>query len=152
MADKYTERCVSFAELTLNELYEIVRLRHQVFVMEQKCFFMDADRYDQTAHHYMLFAEDGSLAGYTRLFDVNNPYPGYMSIGRVVTHPDHRNKKCGRLLMSNSIIRIKELFGNHPIKIGAQGYLKGFYASLGFIDVGEYYLEDGIPHLKMVRL
>ena len=85
-------------------------------------------------------------------FDVDNPYPGYLSIGRVVTHPEHRNKKCGQLLMTNSIIKIKELFGNHPIKIGAQGYLKGFYASLGFNDVGEYYLEDGIPHLEMVRL
>ena len=65
MADKYTEKCVPFAELTLTELYEVLRLRHQVFVMEQKCFFMDADRNDQMAYHYMLFAEDGSLAGYT---------------------------------------------------------------------------------------
>lgn len=150
MSDRFLEKCVPFTGLTLNELYEILRLRLQVFIIEQKSFFLDSDRFDQVAYHYMLFADDGALIGYTRLFDLNNPYPGYICIGRVVVHPDYRNKKLGNLLMKNSIWKIRELYGNHPIKIGAQGYVKEFYASLGFRETGEYYLEDGVPHLKMV--
>jgi len=150
MENRFTEKCVPFNELTVHELYEILRLRLEVFVIEQKSFFVDADRLDQIAYHLLLFDENGLLAGYTRMFDRNHPYPGYLSIGRVVVHPDYRNKKCGQLLMAKSINKVKELFGHHPIKIGAQGYAKGFYTSLGFNDVGEYYLEDGVPHLKMV--
>ncbi|MEP7267629.1 MAG: GNAT family N-acetyltransferase [Saprospiraceae bacterium] len=146
----FFEKCVLYNQLSLDELYEILRLRHLVFVIEQDCIFMDADRFDRMAHHLLLFDEKGILAGYSRLFDIGNPYPGFLSIGRVVTHPDYRNKKCGKQLMQSSIFRIRNLFGNHPIKIGAQAYLKDFYKSFGFKDIGQYYLEDSIPHLKMI--
>lgn len=143
-------KCVPYESLTLHELYEVLRLRHLVFVLEQKCLFMDMDRYDQKAHHVMIFDADHRLLACTRLFDQNSPYPGYLSIGRVVTHPDVRNKKIGYKLMEISLQKIRQFFGDHPIKIGAQAYLKGFYGSFGFLDIGEYYYEDGIPHLKMV--
>ena len=150
MNESVTIEFKPFAQLSLQELYDILHLRHIVFIVEQKCIFIDTDGFDQQAHHVMI-KEDGKLVAYSRLFDHDMQYPGYLSIGRVVNHPDYRNKKYGKLLMQASIEKIKELFGNRPIKIGAQAYLTGFYSSFGFKDIGEYYIEDGIPHLKMVQ-
>lgn len=142
--------CVPYHQLALDDLYEILRLRHLVFVIEQQCIFMDMDRYDQKAYHLLMKNESGGLIGYTRLFGLGDPYEGYLSIGRVVTHPDFRNQKVGKQLMRASIDKIYELYGKHPIKIGAQAYLTKFYGSFGFKDIGHYYMEDYIPHLKMV--
>lgn len=150
MSDHLSISCKSFAQLTTFELYEILHLRHIVFSIEQKCLYIDTDGFDQQAYHLMVREQD-TLVAYARLFDVNMPYPGFLSIGRVVTHPDHRNKQYGRLLMQTANLKIKELFGDLPIKIGAQAYLTDFYTSFGFKDIGHYYHEDGIPHLKMVK-
>lgn len=150
MSNSLSISCKSFAQLTTFELYDILHLRHIVFSIEQKCLYIDTDGFDQQAYHLMLI-EQGTLVAYARLFDVNMPYPGFLSIGRVVTHPEHRNKQYGKLLLQTSIQKIRELFGDLPIKIGAQAYLTGFYMSFGFKDIGQYYLEDGIPHLKMVK-
>ena len=141
--------CSRFTELTPNQLYEILHLRNEVFVVEQNCVFQDADHKDQQAYHLMAWAGD-DLAGYTRLLAPGIAYE-QMSIGRVVTSPKHRRSGIGKELMAESIRRCYSLFGEGDIKIGAQLYLKKFYESFGFTQVGEGYLEDGIPHIYMVR-
>ncbi|MFZ1716794.1 MAG: GNAT family N-acetyltransferase [Saprospiraceae bacterium] len=146
----YVISCLPFDQLSPADLYEILKLRHLVFGIEQHCLYVDADGYDQAAYHLIFKNEVGQIVAYTRLFGLNMPYAGYLSIGRVVTHPDFRQIGLGKKLMKESIERVRNLFGKHPIKIGAQGYLAVFYSALGFKDIGSYYLEDGIPHLKMV--
>lgn len=141
-------RLKKFEELTPYELYSILRLRNEVFVVEQNCVFQDADDKDQGCWHYMGFIGN-DLAAYTRLVP-----PGYIydepSIGRVVTSHSYRRTGIGKKLMQGSIEKCYELFGRLPIKIGAQFYLKKFYSSFGFEQVSEIYLEDGIEHIYMV--
>ncbi|RYZ23581.1 MAG: GNAT family N-acetyltransferase [Chitinophagaceae bacterium] len=138
-----------FAQLTPHDLYAIIRLRNAVFVVEQNCVFQDADDKDQGSWHLMGWQGD-LLAAYTRLVPPGLAYPE-PSIGRVVSDPLVRRGGFGRLLMEESIRRCQELFGAGPIRIGAQRYLESFYGSLGFVTEGEPYLEDGIPHVYMVR-
>jgi ElaA protein len=138
----------AFVDLSPAELYKILQLRSEVFVVEQNCVFLDADNKDEGCIHFMGFVND-ALAAYTRLVP-----PGYiyseMSIGRVVTSPKYRSKGLGRELMQRSIELCKEYFGDGDIKIGAQCYLLNFYAALGFKIIGEKYLEDGIEHVHML--
>ena len=141
--------CKHFNDLTPHQLYKILQLRNEVFVVEQNCVFQDADNKDQQSHHLMLFIDD-DLTAYTRLLDKGLAYEE-MSIGRVVTSPKYRRTGIGKQLMEASIIKCYELFGQGPIKIGAQLYLKRFYESFGFIQEGEGYLEDGIPHIYMIK-
>ncbi|RYY98725.1 MAG: GNAT family N-acetyltransferase [Chitinophagaceae bacterium] len=147
-------RLKSFAELTPFELYEILWLRNEVFVVEQNCVFQDADHKDAGCRHLMgwLPAGDGgaALAAYTRLVPPGVIYEE-VSIGRVVTAPDARGGGLGRALMAESIRRCTGIWGNGPIRIGAQLYLKAFYESFGFAQVSAPYLEDGIPHIYMLR-
>ncbi len=150
MTANLSYRCKAFDLLSPQELYEILHLRHLVFVMEQKCFYQDTDGYDQQAQHLLIQDEQQKLISYARLFNLNMPYPGYLSIGRVVAHPSQRGQGVGQYLMQTAIAEVRNLYGSHPIKIGAQAYLTGFYRSFGFRDIGQYYLEDGIPHLKMI--
>jgi ElaA protein len=137
-----------FNLLTLRELYAIIQLRNQVFVVEQKCVYQDADDKDQLAYHYMGWMDD-KLVAYTRLIPPGVSYTE-CSIGRVVTCSSVRGEGLGRMLMQNSIEQCKQLFGNIFLKISAQVYLKNFYVSLGFIPQGEEYLEDGIQHIEML--
>jgi ElaA protein len=139
-----------FSELTVNELYAMLRLRSEVFVVEQNCVFLDMDNNDQIAYHTMGWL-DGELIATTRLFDVDQSYPGYQSIGRVVGSPKHRGIGAGKALMQYSIAECERLFGKHPIKIGAQLYLKKFYNEQGFEQAGEMYYEDEIEHIPMIR-
>lgn len=145
-----TIKCVRFYELSLDELYAILALRQEVFIVEQNCPFLDADGKDQTALHLMLFDKEDNLIAYTRLFDKDLYYEGYTSIGRVVTSPKARGGGIGRVLMEKSIEKVLDLFGQTPIKIGAQKYLEKFYQSLGFELTGNDYIEDGIPHTYMI--
>lgn len=138
-----------FESLTPAELYAILRLRSEVFVVEQNCVFLDMDNKDQFCYHLMGWDEDRLVAS-TRLIAPGKVYP-QMSIGRVVTSPAYRNTGAGRKLMIQSIERCYELFGKGPIKIGAQFYLKKFYASLGFVQTGNIYLEDDIEHIEMIK-
>lgn len=141
-----------FETLSTIELYNIMALRQEVFVVEQNCPYLDADGVDVHAQHLMLIDEQGKLIAYTRLIPEGVSYEGYTSIGRVVSSPSVRGKGFGKLLMNRSIEAIKAIFGTHlPIKIGAQAYLLAFYENLGFRSTGEEYLEDGIPHIKMIR-
>ncbi|SNR64071.1 GNAT family N-acetyltransferase [Hymenobacter mucosus] len=139
-----------FDALTLSELYALLQLRSEVFVVEQTCAFQDIDGQDQAAYHLLGHSETGELAAYTRLFGAGISYPE-ASIGRVVVSPKYRRYGLGRELLHESIGAIEALFGAQPIQIGAQLYLKGFYESFGFQQQGEGYLEDGIPHIHMIR-
>lgn len=137
-----------FAELTPFEVYDILQLRSEVFVVEQNCVYLDMDGNDQASHHLLGYLEN-KLVAYTRLVPPRTIYQ-QPSIGRVVTSPAVRRTGIGRELMTRSIELIRSLHGDQPIKIGAQYYLKNFYGSLGFQQVSDIYLEDGIEHIYMV--
>ncbi len=137
-----------FAELSAAELYAIMQLRNEVFVVEQNCVYQDADDKDQASLHFCGF--DGSkLVAYTRLIPPGISYPE-ASIGRVVSSPAYRNTGAGRTLMKKSIELTFRTFNCSNIRIGAQVYLTQFYSSLGFTQSSSAYLEDGIPHIEMI--
>ncbi|WP_310398130.1 GNAT family N-acetyltransferase [Hymenobacter sp.] len=138
-----------FAELTLTELYELLRLRVEVFIVEQNCPFQDLDRQDDQAYHLLGHTEAGDLAAYARLFDAGRSYE-QVAIGRVIVAPAQRRHGLGQELMRQAIAQCDVLFGPQPIKIGAQQYLERFYQGFGFTRCGEGYLEDGIPHIPML--
>jgi ElaA protein len=140
----------SFEELTPHQLYQLLRLRSDVFVVEQQCIFLDMDNKDQQCYH-LLGWKGELLAASTRLVPPGISYPE-MSIGRVVSSPQVRGTGIGRNLMEVSIKACYDLWGSAPIRIGAQCYLEKFYQSLGFEPEGEIYLEDGIPHIEMVKM
>ncbi|MBV6442989.1 MAG: GNAT family N-acetyltransferase [Haliscomenobacteraceae bacterium CHB4] len=145
-----TFSCLPFGQLTPFELYDIMALRQEVFIVEQNCPYLDADGKDLASWHLMGRNEADHLICYTRLLPEGVSYKGYVSIGRVVSSPSARGTGAGRILMQRSIEMCRHLFGNQPIKIGAQSYLVKFYESFGFQSTGEEYLEDGIPHTKMI--
>ncbi len=138
-----------FESLTVHELYAILRLRSEVFVVEQTCIFQDMDNKDQSSYHLMGW-ENNNLAAYTRLVPPGISYQE-ASIGRVVTSPTARGSGIGKLLMEKSIEQTVLLYGKIPIRLGAQLYLKKFYESLGFRQTSDVYIEDGIDHIEMIR-
>ena len=139
----------SFTELTSAELYRIIQLRNEVFVVEQNCPYQDADNKDPECLHLMGLDQDKLLA-YTRIVPPGLSYKE-PSIGRVVTSPSARRTGLGKELMQRTIAEVNKRYGNIPIRIGAQFYLISFYGSLGFKEVGEIYYEDGIKHIEMVK-
>jgi ElaA protein len=139
----------SFAELTNIELYALLRLRSEIFVVEQHCVYLDLDNNDQKAYHTLGWIGN-DLAATTRLFDKNSIYDNYQSIGRVLTSQKYRRTGTGKALMHYSIKECERLFGKGPIKIGAQMYLKKFYSEFGFEQSGDMYDEDGIEHIPMI--
>jgi ElaA protein len=138
----------AFSSLTIDELYAILHLRNNVFVVEQNCVFLDADYKDQKGWHLMGYADD-TLAAYTRLFPAGVSF-AEASIGRVVTARHARDSGFGKKLMIESINSLYKLFDRQPIRIGAQLYLKKFYESFGFQQSSDVYLEDGIEHIEML--
>lgn len=138
-----------FQELTTDELYEILQLRSEVFVVEQNCVYQDIDGKDQKAIH-ILGIKNNELIAYTRIFN-SGDYFKEASIGRVLVKENERKFSYGHKLMEFSIKTIQEKYSTSIIKIGAQTYLKKFYESHGFKKVGEEYIEDGIPHIYMIR-
>lgn len=138
----------SFNELTTQELYDILHLRSEVFVVEQDCVYQDIDLKDQKALH-VLGLKDNKLIAYTRFFEPGD-YFTEASIGRVVVDKKYRNFKYGYDIMNASIEAINNFFQQNTIRISAQCYLEKFYNNLGFKAVGEEYLEDGIPHINML--
>lgn len=139
-----------FNELSITELYELLQLRSEVFVVEQNCVYQDIDGKDQKAIHVLGYYE-GVLAAYSRLFKPKE-YFSDSSIGRVIVKASHRDKKFGHDLMRISIESIQDLFQETNITISAQLYLQKFYEGHGFVTVGESYLEDDIPHIEMRRV
>ena len=137
-----------FEELTTEELYTILQLRSEVFVVEQNCIYQDVDGKDLKSTH--LMAWDGkNLAAYTRLVPAGISF-AEASIGRVITSPRYRGLGIGITLMEKSIAYTLNIYNTNKIRIGAQLYLKKFYENLGFVTEGEEFLEDGIPHIEMV--
>jgi ElaA protein len=137
-----------FDALLPAELYAVMQLRNEVFVVEQNCVYQDADEKDISSYHLMGW--DGSvLVAYTRILPPGLAYTE-ASIGRVVTSPKYRGTGAGRQLMELSITGTMEQFNVKSIKIGAQLYLEKFYGSLGFVQCGAGYLEDNIPHIPML--
>jgi ElaA protein len=140
--------CKAFDELTAAELYAILRLRSEVFVVEQNCVFLDMDDKDQYCQHLMGWRGD-VLAGYSRIVPAGISYVE-SSIGRIVTSRVLRGHGIGRELIPQSVHTLYTLYGKQQIRIGAQYYLLKFYESFGFVQKGEIYLEDGIEHVQML--
>ena len=138
----------SFHQLSAEELYAVLRLRSEVFVVEQNCVFLDMDNKDPYCDHLMGWNGD-RLAAYSRIVPAGISYVE-SSIGRVVTSPAARRGGIGRELLARSIDHLYTLYGKCDIRIGAQYYLKNFYTSFGFVQKGEIYLEDGIEHIEML--
>lgn len=150
-------RCKSWAELGREELYGLLRLRTEVFVVEQDCVYQDLDDKDKDALHVWMEQagapadQGGQILATTRLLPVGVSYKREVSIGRVVTAQSVRRGGWGRKLMKRSLDEVHAAWPGEPIRISAQEYLEDFYSSFGFSTVGEVYLEDGIPHVAMTR-
>lgn len=138
-----------FTDLTLTELYEIIQVRETVFVVEQKLSYVDCDDYDRSAWH-LLGRKDGKLVAYLRAFPPGVKYPE-ASFGRVLTMLNVRRSGIGRELTRTGLHFIEKEFGTVEVRISAQAYLERFYEDFGFSRVSEVYLEEGIPHLRMLR-
>lgn len=144
-----TVKIESFDNLTTQQLYQILRLRAEVFIVEQNCVYQDIDNKDQKALHVLGF-KNNKLIAYTRIFKPLD-YFEYASIGRVVVALEERKYGYGHIIMKHSIQAIESYFKESTIKISAQSYLQKFYESHGFKQVGDTYLEDGIPHIAMIK-
>ena len=142
--------CLPFDTLPSLILYDLLRLRSEVFVVEQNCVFQDIDRQDMDAHHLLGYNEAGELAAYARLFAAGKCY-AEASIGRVIVALPFRQYGLGRELMRQALAYSDALFGPQPNKIGAQQHLEGFYNEFGYEQCGPMYVEDGIPHIPMRR-
>jgi len=138
-----------FNNLAPAELYSILRLRNEVFIVEQNCPYQDLDNKDLEAWHLMGMEKD-KLMAYSRLLAPGISY-SESSIGRIVSSPVARKTGMGKKLMQESIEQIRILFQTDTIRIGAQLYLKSFYEFFGFVQDGNIYLEDNIPHIIMLR-
>ncbi|MFK5974647.1 MAG: GNAT family N-acetyltransferase [Flavobacteriaceae bacterium] len=139
----------TFKELSSNELYDIVQLRAEVFIVEQNCVYQDLDGKDTKAVHVMGIKND-RLVAYARIFKPSD-YFKEASIGRVVVKEPERKYGYGRLIMKAAIRAVKDYFNETEIYLSAQAYLKFFYNSFDFQQIGEGYLEDGIPHIGMLK-
>jgi len=141
-------KTITFSEFTVKELYETLQLRSEVFVVEQDCVYQDIDFKDQKALHVLGYKND-KLVAYTRIFKPGD-YFKEASIGRVVVQENERKYGYGHDLIKESIVSVEKQFNTTTIHISAQTYLEKFYNAHGFIKSGEGYLEDGIPHIKMI--
>lgn len=140
--------CVPFAELSVQQLHDVLRLRSEVFVVEQNCVFLEIDGLDPKTSHLLGRGDDGALKAYARLIPPGVKAPDAL-IGRVVTSPTARGGGTGRLLMTEAITQCERLWPGHAITLHAQAHLERFYGSFGFVQSGDPYIEDGIPHIEM---
>ena len=142
-------RLMAFDDLRVSVLYEMLRLRSEVFVVEQQCVFQDIDGADRQAMH-LMGVQHSELQAYARCFGPGVKF-AEASIGRVLTRQSARGAGLGHALMEQAVSAVSQVWGPQAIRIGAQMQLAGFYAKHGFVDVGKTYMEDGIPHLEMLR-
>jgi len=138
-----------FDELTADELYTVLQVRQEVFVLEQNCLYLDADGKDRKSFHLMGFSGNDILA-YARIVEPGVSYEE-VSIGRILSSEKARGTGAGVELMNQALSRIEQMYGKIPIRISAQTYLLKFYQKFGFESTGKEYLEDEIPHTEMVR-
>ncbi len=138
-----------FEELTPAELYDALALRQKVFIVEQKCAYQDADGKDKNAHH-LLGYRDEKLVVYARI-----TFPGVMfkevAIGRIVSDTEERGKGYGKIAVEKGLDKIKDIYGNVPVRIAAQSHLVKFYEAFGFAPVDDEYVWDGIKHQDMLK-
>ncbi|MDA3815954.1 MAG: GNAT family N-acetyltransferase [Prolixibacteraceae bacterium] len=139
----------AFDDLSNSELYEILQLRSEIFVVEQNCVYNDLDGLDPEAFH-LYASKNDVIIGYVRLSRPGARF-STASIGRVVTRKNYRHKGISTLLMKKAIGHIENEWDETMISLSAQKYLRNFYEGLEFVVVSDVYLEDGIPHYKMVR-
>jgi ElaA protein len=139
----------SFEAFTVDELYDVLKLRSKIFVVEQNCVYLDLDGKDKLAMH-LFGVFDGNIVAHARLLKAGISFDN-ASIGRVVVDVHYRDRKWGHKLMREAIAGIAEHYGESKITIGAQLHLKKFYESHGFVQISEMYLEDDIPHIDMER-
>ena len=139
----------TFSELDTEDLYQILRLRSEVFVVEQDCVYQDLDNKDQNAIH-LYYKENNEIVAYTRIFKAGDYYEN-PCIGRVVVSKKNRGNDLGKKIMIDSMEYIKQNIKGEKIELSAQKYLDKFYKDLGFYKIGEDYLEDGIPHQRMIK-
>ena len=137
-----------YQDLGPDRLYEILKLRSEVFVVEQKCAYQDLDNKDEKALH-LVGEKNNKIIAYTRIFKKGDFFKN-SSIGRVLVKKKYRNKDYGRKIMTSSIEKLKKDPKEETIELSAQKYLLKFYSEFGFEKVGEEYLEDNIPHIKMI--
>jgi len=141
----------TFDELTNQELYGILQLRTEVFVVEQACIFQDMDGKDyKECQHVFCITDKGNVIACARFFPPKVMYQE-AALGRICTSPAHRGTGLGKELMSRSLAEMERYFPGIPIRIGAQTYLNEFYKGFGFVNMSEIYMEDGIEHVEMVR-
>jgi len=145
-----TWHLTEFSSLSTTELYDVMRLRQEVFVVEQNCVYLDADGYDAVARHLLGRDANGTLVAYLRLFAPGVKFTE-ACIGRVCTAASVRGTGLGQELMRRGIAEATRLWPESDLRISAQAYLLNFYGKLGFVAEGELYDEDGIPHVEMVR-
>ena len=151
LTNMLTYSCIPFDQLDTHMLYEIMRLRQEVFVVEQQCCYLDADRLDYRSWQVIGLDDNGALLAHSRLLPRGSAYPEYPSIGRVMTSGRVRRSGEGKRLLAYSLEQCATLFPGEAIKIGAQLYLTDFYRSFGFNPVRDTYMEDGIEHIHMIR-
>lgn len=136
-----------FDALTGGEVHDIMRLRVDVFVVEQRCVYPEIDGQDPAATHVMGLAATGKLAAYARILPPHGQEPPH--IGRVIVAPDFRGQHLGRLLMHRTLLSVERLYGSRRSALAAQAYLVSFYSTFGYVATSEEYLWDGIPHVDM---
>jgi ElaA protein len=142
----------TFNELNIDELYEILKLRIDVFVVEQTCFYPDLDdidRHSETIHIFSFI--EGKIAGYLRILAKGQSYAEYIAIGRVVIADQARGTGLGHQLMTKALTVCQQYFPDQKIKMSAQEHLEKFYSKHGFERVSDMYLEDNIPHITMLQ-
>jgi ElaA protein len=136
-----------FASLTGRQVHDLLRLRVDVFVVEQRCVYAEIDGADPDATHILGIAGERTLAAYARILPPKGSEPPH--IGRVIVHPDFRGKHIGRHLMHRALQALEQLYGDRKSALAAQAYLVDFYGSFGYRPVSGIYLWDGIPHVDM---
>lgn len=136
-----------FEQLSLDELYDILKMRSEIFVVEQECVYLDVDGKDKNVFHLFL-KENKKILAYCRILPRGIAYEE-ASIGRVIVNKNFRKEKLGETLMIKAISYLKDVLKEKEIKIQAQAYLRSFYKKFGFQEISEEYIEDGIPHIDM---
>jgi ElaA protein len=149
-AGALTWRLATFEQLTREDVFDLFKLRQDVFILEQVCLYSDIDEIDKKVWHLLGHTNDGMLAAYLRIIPPLGKYPG-PAIGRVVTAPPQRRRGLGKALMDQGIAHAERLFPTQEIFLSAQTYLLRFYSELGFVTQGAPFMEDGIEHIEMRR-
>jgi ElaA protein len=142
-------QCCAFSELSPAEMYAVLAVRSAVFVVEQHCAFQDLDGFDLAAMHWVAWS-GAEVAGYLRIVAPSLKFRE-RSIGRVLTSEPFRASGLGRELMARALQDLDARFPTEPVRIGAQARLEAFYAAFGFVRASDVYVEDGIPHIEMLR-